>query len=367
MDTLIFDVHGLIRIAVTDPPAALAARLRRDMASHQDVGAAVPDGAAVAVAPWPDSTAPQAGRPIPGTVLQFAVVRDGGQLGIGTLDRGRLTAAIFPGRTVRVAYDRRTASPRRVYGLLLEALRLALQRRGALLLHAACLSDGARSYLVVANRGSGKTRLVLSLLERGWSYIADDKTVLAAGRAYPFEPWIGIRDWHLEALPWLAQHLPPAVRRAKAPWRRRLRRGLGAWGARRLPKRLAAAWDERMNPAINVPVTALFPEAPQPPGTRIDAIVHLVPGAETTAHALPAGEALRRVELLQRIAVQGWYPLSELLAVSAGAPEAVADRSLYADSLTAAAGLELRLADEAEIGRVAARLAAADLPATGAA
>ena len=345
---------------MAEPTAALARRLRRDMASHlvPIASSGDADTADVAVVPWDHDTRPEVRGALGGTVFQLAEIHGRGDPGIGTLDRGRLTAGILQGREVRVVYDSSRASVGRVYGLLLTALRLALYERGASLLHAACLGDGKRSFLLVGPRGAGKTRLVLGLLNRGWSYLADDKVVLTNGAALPFEPWIGIRDWHLDALPWLPGRLPRAARSGRTPHRRALRRHLRAWGERRLPKRLAGPWRQRFNRVVNVPVAEMFPHAPQPASARIDAIVHLRSGRVPRAGELNRREAIRRVSLLQRIASQDWYPLPDLLAIAVGHPIASHEPELLAGEFAPdVAGAEIEVAEDADVEAMESLLA----------
>jgi hypothetical protein len=312
MTSITLDILGLVRARIAAPPAGLATYLRRTMGSH--LASASTDATDdLVLQPFPARDRPAILATSQGTVLRFAELEDSAGRGIGTLDRGRLTTAIFPGTPIRLYQDPSAAGVRRVYGLLQHGVALALRRRGAALLHGACLSDGARAIVLFGGRGAGKTRVALGLLRAGWGYVADDKLVLAQGQAHLYEPWIGIRDWHLDACPWLAERLPPDIARRKSRLRRQTRARLRVLGERHLGKRLAAPWAERLNPAANVDVARLFPNAAVLESARLHAAVHLRPATEFAVRPLATEALVRRAADLQRMAVQDWYPVSELL------------------------------------------------------
>lgn len=119
------------------------------------------------------------------------------------------------GRTLEVALapnlpDNDLAAER----LLIPALAEVLRRRGAYLLHAACVRPPGRDgvWLVPAARGSGKTTLSLMLRRAGHALLSDDRVFLLGDDARLVDPWpeaprVGDRSLYL---------LPPDV----APGRR---------------------------------------------------------------------------------------------------------------------------------------------------
>lgn len=345
MPELTLDIQGLVRIRVADPPAALVRQLRRDMSlflvSSSAAAASASAAFDIVVEPFRSETQPKVLATTQGTVMRFAEVEGSEGRGIGTIDRGRLTTALIPAEPLRVGYDLKRAGPRRIYGLIQQALRLALARRGCALLHAACLNDGRHTILLVGGRGTGKTRIVLGLLREGWNYVADDKVLLADGRARLYEPWIGVRDWHLDACSWVAERLPTPVARAKRPIRRHVRRYIRSLGNRWLGKRLAGPWQERWNPASNVPVEVLFPRTSILSDQRVDAVVHLRPTRDFDIRELAAEPLMRRVAAIQRSAVQDWYPFDELLAAACDTGPALPDAALLVGQLDGAACGEL--------------------------
>lgn len=93
--------------------------------------------------------------------------------------------------------------------LLIPALAEALRRRGAYLLHAACVRPPGRDgvWLVPAARGSGKTTLSLMLRRAGHTLLSDDRVFLLGDDARFVDPWpeaprVGDRSLYL---------LPPDV------------------------------------------------------------------------------------------------------------------------------------------------------------
>lgn len=77
-------------------------------------------------------------------------------------------------------------------------LRTILVRRGQISFHAASLTDGHGTILIMGDKGMGKSTLASALQQRGWSCVADDLTRVAETdgiwRAFP-----GLRDSKLLA------------------------------------------------------------------------------------------------------------------------------------------------------------------------
>jgi len=62
--------------------------------------------------------------------------------------------------------------------IIINSLLSLLRYRGFFALHAACLVNCGRGFLLVGESGSGKSTLTLALLEQGWRYLSDDSVLL---------------------------------------------------------------------------------------------------------------------------------------------------------------------------------------------
>jgi hypothetical protein len=77
-------------------------------------------------------------------------------------------------------------------------LRSVLVRRGLLSFHAASLSDGAGTILIMGDKGAGKSTLSFALQQRGWTPVADDLTRVAEDGA-AWRAFAGLRATKLLA------------------------------------------------------------------------------------------------------------------------------------------------------------------------
>jgi hypothetical protein len=77
-------------------------------------------------------------------------------------------------------------------------LRTVLVRRGLISFHAASLTDGDGSILIMGDKGMGKSTLSSALQQRGWSPVADDLTRVAETGG-TWRAFAGLRDTKLLA------------------------------------------------------------------------------------------------------------------------------------------------------------------------
>ena len=120
--------------------------------------------------------------------------------------------------------------------VLLPLLRLALERAGATLVRCAAVEIGGRAIAISAPMRTGKTRLLLALLDRGARHLGDDWLALdREGVAHPVFTGLMLRDVHRGQL---AGRWPGPADRG----RRRLVQ-VASW----LARRTAARW-----PAVSV-------------------------------------------------------------------------------------------------------------------
>ncbi|TLU71874.1 HPr kinase/phosphorylase [Lichenicoccus roseus] len=74
-------------------------------------------------------------------------------------------------------------------------------------LHASCASLGGAAVLLLGPSGSGKSDLLLRLLDRGFTLVADDRVVIEAGMAAPapgLEGLVEMRGLGILRQPWQA-------------------------------------------------------------------------------------------------------------------------------------------------------------------
>lgn len=109
------------------------------------------------------------------------------------------------------------------------AVRIALWRKGGLLMKGACLCRGSEHHVFCGFSGAGKTSVLLRLINSGWSYLSDDTFLLFAGRAYAFRRHITFNLHHLEEDPDLfAEPVRERYRWSAPRMRSLLRNVLGA-------------------------------------------------------------------------------------------------------------------------------------------
>ncbi|MBI4614771.1 MAG: hypothetical protein HY720_14260 [Planctomycetes bacterium] len=230
--------------------------------------------------------------------------------------RGEADVALVPDDPVGVHYRARSGCERRVYGIVLFALALALARRGGLLLHAAGAVRGGRAVLVAGPRGSRKTQILLDLLRDGWDYLSEDKLLLARGMAHVFQSEIGIRDHHFESVSWLPNAWPPRLSRGTRSLARGIRRRAAALAVRMLPSRLIPPVARRFDPVHPVEARELFPEIQVAPPVAPAAVALLsrrTQGRELSCEPLGAPEALEELAAIQELVFHELAPLDRLV------------------------------------------------------
>lgn len=185
------------------------------------------------------------------------------------------------------------------------ALVLALRHAGLFHLHAAgAISPGGAGIVIAGASGSGKTSVVLSLLDAGFDFLGDDSLLLraeppdhaATSRARPrviagaMPRPFHLGDATLAAWPRLSRFVGAAY---------------GATGKRELDAN--AAFSGRLRPAMRAPGLLLFPRVSSEartsssPLTQGDAMAELI-GASAMLAIEGVGRVLEHVELLAALA-----------------------------------------------------------------
>ncbi|MCU0861126.1 MAG: hypothetical protein MUE65_02270 [Methanomassiliicoccales archaeon] len=88
------------------------------------------------------------------------------------------------------------------YGIVFPCINRTIVPKGAFLFYSAALSFNGRTVLIPSFQSSGKTSIVLELLGRGASYIADNDCILdRKGQCRMYSPMVGIHTHHMAAFP----------------------------------------------------------------------------------------------------------------------------------------------------------------------
>ena len=306
------NIHGLVRVMVENPPAWLVCWIEQSLGCFVVAADAVasPD---VRLLPMPRRPMLDVVCAVSGSRHRWGCAGYGDRKGVMLLHREKPDVGLFPGECIEVVYSPRRKALRHIHGQLLFAIHAALRRRHGLLFHGSCLADGDRTVVITGRRISCKTLLGLILLHRGWQYLADDQFLLSAGRAYPVESEIGLRDFHVQHLPWLRELLPPKVRRRKSPAIRALRRIAARAGVAIPFKTLAVRWQQKLDRVYPVRIEDVFPEVEKLGPRRPDVYVHLRPSRRPGFRALARTDMVAKLAAVQRMLFEEMAPIEELL------------------------------------------------------
>ncbi len=328
MTDLLVDIHGLVTVRL----AGLPAGIRRHLTAQLNLFCrpALRDDGCVDIDVRPGSFAglPPVPRDALTDRLGFFVTPFGGAPAVVLIRRRRPDLVVSFGETVRILTTERSGVARRLYGMLLFAIRKVLADRGALLLHGAAAVRDGRTLLLAGPRGGKKTLVLLSLLKEGWHYLSDDKMVLHQGRLYPFQRQITIRGHHLAALPWLPATVDQGARLLRR-WRRRerFRCICGRW----LPQWLVPALVRATDCAAHLDVARIVPGCQVASGCRPDIGVLLTPGSGVDNGLLPAERALDLLHTMQRLAFMDTWPMEAMVSLLPTGPGGVSRRILDAN------------------------------------
>lgn len=140
-------------------------------------------------------------RKAPFTIIRSEAAADGARTDMGFGYGGRVRCRFIisgDGRSVE-SFAESSVSDRDLLALFGEhILRTVLVRRGLLSFHAASLSDGDATILIMGDKGMGKSTLSSALQQRGWSCVADDLTRVAESGG-TWRAFAGLRDTKLLA------------------------------------------------------------------------------------------------------------------------------------------------------------------------
>lgn len=262
---------------------------------------------------------------LPGQAFQmdalygFWVTEQEGKPTMVLLDKSEAIISVVFGNSIRIAFAKNgRLKPAKLAGKLfivvLYCLRVCLQTKGSLLVHGAALMSNAPrrgSLLLLGQRGIRKTMITLTMVQRGWQYVADDKFILHDSTAHRFQESLLIRDHHFEQLPWLVNVIADSAHYLKyKAWRQRLRK----LAQRFVPRKLLPNEDRLFNKGMQCKITNLFPEKSAQQIHQPETVFILKNSENFRLKRINKAQASNDILLLQRMANAEFNDLDDQLA-----------------------------------------------------
>ena len=227
--------------------------------------------------------------------------------------RGQPDLILMVGDVITIYYSPRKRNLRRIYGLMLFSINLVLHKKMGLLYHGAAVVKDDISLLLTGLRGSKKTQLVMTMLEKGWDYLSDDKLLLHNGRMYMFQDIIPIADHHLEALPWLFELLPEKAKRKKGPIKRKARKQIAAFSRRFFSKHLLPIMEKVYDPQPALKLQEIFPSCNILESAIPSTVILISLGDKVTCSHIDSHDVLNEIDAIQSLTFYSMGPLEQLV------------------------------------------------------
>lgn len=106
---------------------------------------------------------------------------------------------------IELFYKPRAGCSGSLWDCLFLCIQIALYRKSGLIVKGATLSLGDIAVTLSGLSGSGKTILLLKMLNEGWDFLSNDHFILFNKKAYIFRRDICISYHHYQIYPWLAK------------------------------------------------------------------------------------------------------------------------------------------------------------------
>lgn len=244
--------------------------------------------------------------------LGFAVLTMDNELSAVFSYRGEPDIIIVFTDTVKILYPDRPGVFGRLRGILLFCIHILLQRKEALLLHAAVVQKDGLSMILAGPHGSKKTMLLLTMLRNGWNYLADDKSILHKGLTYIVESDISLAPHHMICLPWLNDHIPAEHRCGTyIPLKQKLR----TLAKQHLPGYLFSPLDRFMNPSLRVDVQSLFPSCTVLNDLNPSHVVLLSAGPSAPVKEVSENEIIADMATIQKLSFSTFTTIAQHLSL----------------------------------------------------
>jgi|GEM_PF-2732052 len=243
----------------------------------------------------------------------MSFVEHHGDTGIVFNYRGQPDLILMLGNEITIYYSPRKRNLRRIYGLMLFSINLVLHKKMGLLYHGAAVAKDDISFLLTGLRGSKKTQLLMTMLENGWNYISDDKLLLHNGRMYMFQDTFFIADHHLEALPWLFEHLPERAKRKKGPLKRKVRKQIAAFSRRFFSKHFLPIMEKIYDPQPALKLQEVFPSCNILKSAIPSNVILLSLGDKIRCSHIASNDVMDEIDAIQSLSFFSMGPLEQLV------------------------------------------------------
>jgi hypothetical protein len=247
----IFDLHGLVSLAINDDREHIFRQLGMHLDPYEPSVGPVPTHADIVLSPNTDMVSRNLSD-------VHGPAGDGRRTGSDNRGCYLLRGAsrfelprVYPqDGQVSLSYDPNFPLWEALSELVRPLLQLGTLEHGAITVHGATVEVEGGGLLVCGWSESGKTETALALAEQGARFISDKWTILdGGGRLHAFPVPVGIRDWVLEYLPRLRAHLRTS-QRARLRLARTARRPLPLLTRR--PTRLGTVLESQLDRAFTL-------------------------------------------------------------------------------------------------------------------
>lgn len=225
--------------------------------------------------------------------------------------RGKPDLMVVFSDVIIIHYRKRPGIELRLYSNLLFCIRFVLHRKKAVFCHGAVVTKGKDALMICGHRGSNKTLLTLSLLNKGWQYLSDDKFILHNGRALMVQSFLSLKGHHTFLLPWIKDVSPGCRSFAKKAGQKRR---LMAFAFRYTPKQFLSAADRLFNPSMKLDPAEITGEKPTRKSVSISACVLLTHGAQIKTTPISPAEFSERFSAIQSLLFSEFTPLETMLS-----------------------------------------------------
>ncbi|HEY1568622.1 MAG TPA: hypothetical protein VGF68_16460, partial [Solirubrobacteraceae bacterium] len=247
----IFDLHGLVSLAIDDEREHIARQLDAQLDPYEPSVGPIPTHADIVLSPntgivsrsLHDVHGPAGDARRTGSDGDSCYLLRGDS-------RFELPRTYPENGPVRLAYDPDFPLWEALSELVRPLLQLGTLEHGAITVHGATVEVEGSGLLVCGWSESGKTETALAVAERGARFISDKWTMIDSdARLHAFPVAVGVRDWVLEYLPRLRAHLR-GVQRARLRVARAARRPLPLLTRR--PTRIGTAMESQLDRAFTL-------------------------------------------------------------------------------------------------------------------
>ena len=311
--SLYLDIHSIIKVWAPDIPKEICNFLNKRLGSFTLSSYHNPEEADILLLQLKENPMLDSSLNRWNSLYGFWFTEYEKQLAIVFNYKGKSDVVIIFSKVIKILYTNRPKMSRRLYGILLFCLKLAINSKNGVLFHGAIARKGNNSVLLTGHRGTRKTMLLLTMLKNGWDYLSDDKFVLHNHNAYLFQNFIALQDHHFEALPWLREKMP--VNRRFSKLSALLRKNAGTFAQKHVHKHLLHGIDRFCNPSVHIQGDELFPSCKILNSVRPSTVIALFTGPVFNIEVVSKTDIIDELALIMRLISDDSNALECMLAL----------------------------------------------------